>query len=237
MISSFIKIVLVIILTIVISTLAILSGLVERSGNLYHWLAKRWSQGILFVCGIKLEVAGLDRLDRKRNYIYISNHASQLDIPSIIAGIPDQIRIVYKRELTKIPIFGWSLGWNRTYIGIDRARGHDAVQSLEKAAEKIRTGTSVLLFAEGTRSVDGRLQPFRRGPFNLAVKSGVPVVPVSINGSHRALPKHSMRITPGTIRLRLGDPIQPPPGSGKENELTLRDMVHEVIQQNLEVPG
>lgn len=202
-------------------------------GIAYHGIARLWSRGLLVISGIRLKVGGANFLDPARSYIYIANHASQFDIPATLAGIPDQIRIVYKKELEKIPVFGWSLKFNKTYISIDRGHGESALQSLEAAAEKIRSGTSVILFAEGTRSPDGKLQPFKRGPFNLAVRAGVPVVPVTINGSYAILPKHSSRIRPGTISLTISEPIYPTGSAGKNTELELRDKVHDEILKNL----
>jgi 1-acyl-sn-glycerol-3-phosphate acyltransferase len=177
-------------------------------------------------------VEGLDRVDMSHSHIYVSNHASQFDIPAVIAGIPDQIRIVYKKELEKVPFFGWGLKYPKAYIGVDRGGGQEALQSLDAAAETIRNGASVLLFAEGTRSPDGRLQPFKRGAFNLAVKAGVPVVPLTINGSFSILSKNSLRLRPGTITLVLDEPIAPPARNGKETEMELRDRVHAAIESH-----
>jgi 1-acyl-sn-glycerol-3-phosphate acyltransferase len=204
---------------------------IDRAGKLFHATARAYSRTVLKVCGIKLCVEGLEKLDFSRSYIYVSNHASQFDIPAVIAGIPDQIRIVYKKELEAIPLFGWGLKFPKVYIGIDRKKGQDALQSLEAAAEKIRNGASVLLFAEGTRSPDGKLQQFKRGAFNLAVKSGVPVVPLTINGSYNVLSKNSLRVKPGTIALALGTPIEPPAQNGKETELKLREQVESIIKR------
>ncbi len=233
MLLSLLKIVTVVFYTIIMAIAALLVTPFDRTGKTYHGVAKIWSRGILLVCGVRVLTNGIEHLSKTQRYIYISNHNSQFDIPAIIVGIPDQIRLVYKKELSKIPIFGWSLKFNRTYISIDRSRGQEAVQSLENAAIKIRGGTSVILFAEGTRSPDGKLQQFKRGPFNLAAKAGVPIVPVTINGSYKILPKHSLRIRPGIITLTLADPLEPQQSEGKENELALRDKVYEIIQKNL----
>jgi 1-acyl-sn-glycerol-3-phosphate acyltransferase len=203
----------------------------RKRGRLFHAIARRWAHAVLFVCGVKVCVTGLEKIDPSRNYIYVSNHASMFDIPSILAGIPDEIRIVYKKELDVIPVFGWGLKYG-AYIGIDRGRGGDAMKSLEEAVEKIRRGASVLLYAEGTRTTDGRLQSFRRGAFNLAVKAGVPVVPLTVNGSFSILRKHSINVVPGTVHLVLDSPIPVPPGEGKEAELKLMEQVHAVISRN-----
>lgn len=202
---------------------------IDRKGKIFHGIARVYSRTVLKFCGITLHVEGLEHLSFTRNYIYVSNHASQFDIPAVVAGIPDQIRIVYKKELENIPFFGWGLKFPRVYISIDRGRGQDAIQSLDAAAEKIREGASVLLFAEGTRSPDGKLQSFKRGAFNLAAKAGIPVVPLTINGSYGILPKHSFRLRPGTITLVLDKPIEPPKRNGKETEIELRDKVQRVI--------
>lgn len=199
-------------------------------GILFHALARGWAHTTLWICGVKVRVHGLEKLDLSGNYVYVSNHASMFDIPAIIAGIPDQIRIIYKKELDWIPIFGWGLKWG-SYIGIDRRRGAEAMKSLEEAAEKIRRGASVLLYAEGTRTMDGRLQPFKRGAFNLAVKAGVPVVPLTVNGSYNILPKRSAAIRPGTVELVLETPIAIT-GQGKDAEFALMKQVHAAIEQH-----
>ena len=231
MILSFLKIVFALFYTGFVSMLELIIIPFDRTGKTFHALARFHAYGVLAVCGVKVNVEGLERVDFTRNYIYVASHASFFDIPAVIHGIPDQIRIVYKKELEVIPIWGWALKLGKTYIAIDRRKGVDAAQSLEEAANKMRHGASVILFAEGTRTPDGMLQPFKRGPFNLAVRAGVPIVPLAINGSYRILPKHSWHIMPGTITLVLGAPIQPPAANGKESELKLRDEVHNVISQ------
>lgn len=234
MIASIFKLLFEVLLTLFVSILELLTIPFNRRGRLFHALARFHSRWSLLACGVKVKVEGLERIDFSRSYIYVSNHASFFDIPAVISGIPDQIRIVYKKELEVIPLFGWGLKLGKTYIAIDRKQGHDALQSLEEAASKIRTGDSVLLFAEGTRTPDGNLQPFKRGPFNLAVKAGVPIVPVTILGSYKIMPRHSWRIRPGTIRLILSEPVEIPQANGKSAEFELRDKVHAVIAKHFE---
>ncbi len=200
-----------------------------RTGKLFHALSRMWARTILFTCGVRVRVRGLEKLVSTANYVYVSNHASMFDIPAILASIPDQIRIVYKKELEVIPIFGWGLKWG-SYIGIDRGRGPKAMRSLEEAIAKIRHGASVLLYAEGTRTRDGKLQPFKRGAFNIAVRAGIPVVPLTINGTFSILPKGSMIIRPHPVELVLGTPI-PVTGEGKDEEMRLMKAVHEEMQK------
>ncbi len=237
MVISTVKIIYVVLFTAFVSSLEILFAPFHRTGKLFHALARFHATGTLKGCGVRVSAEGLDRVDFSRSHIYVANHASYFDIPAVLAGIPDQIRIVYKKELERIPIFGWGLKFGKTYVPIERTGSHDSMQSLDRAADRIRTGASVLLFAEGTRTRDGNLQPFKRGPFYLAVRSGVPVVPVAIKGSYAILPRHSWRVRPGRITLVLGDPIDPPNANGKESELALRDRVRSAIEQNLRTTG
>jgi len=232
MILSAVKILVIILWSAFVASLELLFVPFHRTGKLFHALARMHARGTLAVAGVTLKVEGLDNVDFSRSYIYVANHASLFDIPAVLAGVPDQIRIVYKKELEKIPIFGWGLKYGKTYIAVDRASGTDAMRTLEEAAAKIRHGASVILFAEGTRSPDGKLQAFKRGAFNLAVKAGVPVVPLTINGSWNILKKKSLKIQPGEVTLVLSKPIAPPGVDGKESEFGLRDEVHRAIERN-----
>ncbi|MBI4549231.1 MAG: 1-acyl-sn-glycerol-3-phosphate acyltransferase [Ignavibacteriae bacterium] len=232
MIISLAKIFIALLLTIVLATLVLLLLPFQRNGNIFHVITRLYSRCVLTVCGVRVVSKGSGHIDFSRNYIYVANHASLFDIPAVLIGIPATISIVYKKELERIPIFGWGMKFGKTYIAIDRHGGQDALQSLEEAANKIRQGVSILLFAEGTRSEDGKLQPFKRGAFSLAVRAGVPIVPVTINGSFHILQKHSLRITPGTITIVLERPIEPPAANGRETELQLRDEVRKRIEQH-----
>jgi len=227
------RLVVLIAFTVFVSTLEILAVPFHRTGKIFHTLARFHAHGVLAISGVKLRTSGTERLDLSRNYVYVANHASYFDIPAVLAGIPQDVRLVYKKELEKIPFFGWGLRLGKTYIAIDRRQGTDAISTLDSTAKKIRDGSSVLLFAEGTRSADGRLQPFKRGPFNLAARAGIPVVPVTLLGSHNVLPRNSWKVRSGTIRLVLDAPITPPAADGREGELALRDRVREVISRHL----
>ena len=220
-----------VVLSMFFAVLTIVTLPINRRGVVFHAVARTWARVILFICHVKVRVNGLEKIDPSRNYVYVSNHASMFDIPAILAGIPDQIRIVYKRELEKIPFFGWGLKWG-SYIGIDRRSRANAMKSLKQATEKIRRGASVLLYAEGTRTLDGKLQPFKRGAFNLAVRAGVPVVPLTVNGSYHILPKRSISIDPGTIDIVLDTPIAIGAETGKDAEMNLMEQVHTAIAQH-----
>ncbi len=220
-----------VIVSIIFALMEIFTLPFHKGGRLFHYLARGWARVALYTCGIQVKLKGIEKLEPDRHYLYVSNHASMFDIPVLIAGIPDQIRIVYKKELEVIPIFGWALKWG-SYIGIDRRGKTEAVKSLERAAKKIREGASVLLYAEGTRTLDGKLQPFKRGAFNLAVKAGVPVVPLTINGTFNILRKHSISVQPGTAELILESPIKINGKGGKDAELKLAEQVHSAIRKH-----
>lgn len=199
-----------------------------RRGRVFHGLSRFWARTVLFMCGVRLNVRGLEKLDSAHNYVYVSNHASLLDIPCVVAGLPGQIRILYKKELEVIPLFGWALKWG-SYIAIKRGSSASTRHSLAAAVQTIRNGASVHVYAEGTRTLTGRLLPFKRGAFNLAVSAGVPVVPLTINGSFAILQKRSIVIHPNVVELVLDDPIPVNSAGGREEEVRLMEEVHGAI--------
>lgn len=218
--------------TAIIAVVAILSLPFNRKGKAYHGVGRFWSRTLLLICGVKVELHGAEHCAHGRSVIYAANHASMVDIPVVLGTVPDEIRIVYKKELERIPVFGWGLKYG-SYIGIDRGRGSEARKSLEEAIEKIKRGASVLLFVEGTRTADGKLQPFKRGAFNLAARAGVPVVPLTINGTYAIVPKHSLRLRPGTVHLHFDAPIEiEDTGDPRETETRLMERVRTAIERH-----
>ncbi len=224
----FVKLIVYIIVTAALSTAAIFVGLIDRSGRYYHGIAHIWSRFWMKLFGVRVVIRGIEHLKSDEKFIYVSNHASMFDIPVVLGFIPDQIRIIFKKELGRIPIFGWSISVGH-YISIDRSNARRAKESLERAIEKMKVGKSVLLFAEGTRTRDGKMQPFKRGPFSLAVRSGVPIMPLTINGSFRVMPPDSLSVHPGTIELILHPPVYQTGDTSKEYELKLMEQVRSII--------
>jgi 1-acyl-sn-glycerol-3-phosphate acyltransferase len=232
MIASVLRALFTVLFTLTIATVVILTCFFPASEKWFFVLTRFYSRIVLSVCGIRVVLEGSEHVDFSRSHIFVANHASLFDIPAAIAGIPDNIRIVYRKDLERIPIFGWGLHVQKTFIGIDRGNRHDAMHTIEEAARKIARGGSVLMFGEGTRTRDGKLQQFKRGPFKLAARAGVPVVPLTINGSFGVLPRGSLHIHPGTITLVVDQPIKPPPSNGREPELDLRDRVRATIERH-----
>ncbi len=229
---SYIKIFFIIIHTIICSIFAAIFSL-DRSFYLYYKLSKVFSKGILLISGIKLSVTGLENFDHKKIYVFVSNHSSQYDIPSLQYAIPIPISIVFKKELSKIPLFGWQL---RTgpYIMIDRTNTESALKSIEKAKKRmIEKKLSPLVYAEGTRSKTGEVQPFKRGAFYLAAKVGFPIVPVSVSGASKILPKGKFKIKSGTIFVHFDKPISTKNISNRKDELELMEKVRDIIICNL----
>lgn len=230
-IKTYLKLVLIIIVTIFFALVAIIFSLLDRSGKIYNFLGKTWAKLVLWIAGVKVKIIGLENINTDENYVYVANHLSGFDIPIVMASLPGQLRIVFKKELTKIPIFGWQLRIG-PYILIDRENPAKAMESLEKAKKKIERGVSVLLFAEGTRSLDGNIQPFKRGAFTLATRSGKKIVPLTIKGTFEILPKKKFRIRPGEVKLFVDPPIEHNGSTDKKSELELMEKVRNIIVKN-----
>jgi len=228
----FVKAGIIVLITIPMAIITFLLLPFNYKGKIYHFMARIWSGLVLWIFNVKVEVVGKENIDFGRNYIYISNHASAMDIPALIRGIPDQIRFLAKQELGKIPLWGWLLKYGG-YILIDRRNPKRAMRSVQRAIEKIKSGVSVLVFAEGTRSCDGKLLPFKRGGFMLAIRAKTPIVPVTIIGSHKIMQKHKLEINPGTIKILLDKPISVDEFDGREGEEKLMELTRDVINRNL----
>jgi 1-acyl-sn-glycerol-3-phosphate acyltransferase len=225
-----------IVITLLVATLTIVLLPFNRKGRAFHWCARFWGRLVLKITPIRVKTKGLEHLQFGVNYIYAANHASYFDIPTLVAVLPGQIRIVFKKELTRLPIFGWAMKLG-SYISIDRGDSREAVESLEKAAGEIREGSSVLLFPEGTRTQDGRIQPFKRGAFTLAARSRVPIVPVTVNGSFSILPKRGLRINSGNVEVIIHPPVLTNGCTGKEGEMQLMKRVRDIVASDYVEPG
>ncbi|MCJ7595231.1 MAG: 1-acyl-sn-glycerol-3-phosphate acyltransferase [Desulfobacterales bacterium] len=193
--------------TVLFSLWGVVLSLFDKDGRLAHfYVAVPWARSVLWACGVKIEVKGLEHVDKHVPRIYMSNHQSYFDIFALLACLPAGFKFILKQELMKIPLFGTAIR-KAGYIPIDRKDPRKAIKSMNEAAEKIKGGASVLIFPEGTRSPDGRLQPFRPGGFHLALRSGCDIMPVVIVGSRRIVPKGSLRIEKGSFVMCIGEAI------------------------------
>lgn len=218
--------------TLVLASIALLFGWIGAHGRFIAAVARIWSRGVLLFSGVRAKPVFEQPLDAEAQYVYMANHRSLFDIPALLTTLPGQTRFMAKKSLFQIPIFGWALKMGG-FVTIDRkdlstARDSfaDAVAQLEEA------GVSVLVFPEGTRSLTDDLLAFQRGGFLLALKSGLPIVPVGIDGSARVQPKRSLVIRPGAIRVNYGSPISVQEfGVSRKNELiqTTREQIERLI--------
>lgn len=223
---------LVLVYTVFWGTIATALGLVDRSGNAVIWIGRNWIAWILAGCGIRVIPEGVEDLDPGQPAVFMSNHQSVIDIAALVTTIPFTFRFVAKRELTRIPLFGWALALGG-HIIIDRGDRPKALRSLDKAAEQIARGTHVIMYPEGTRSPTGQLQAFKKGGFHLAIAAQVPIIPVTVSGTQRITPKRSLRIESGPVKIRYGKPI-PTHGLTVEDRHALADQVRQAIQSGFD---
>lgn len=213
------------VLFFVLMSIAYISGC---GGRRIGWLATLWSGAMLAFAGVRMNVDGVENIPQGRAVIFMSNHQGAFDIPALQWAIPADFRWVAKKSLFKVPLIGWCMSL-AGHIPIERENSVSAFKSLEAAVDRIRSGVSVVIFPEGTRSQSDDLLPFKRGAFMLAVKSGVPVVPVAIKGTKGVLKRGGFFITPADVRVSFGAPF---PTDGVD-EKTLRNMTKNSIKKML----
>lgn len=194
--------------TVVIGAPVIAASPFDREARAVRALARIWVRWILATYGIRVEVDGLANVPARAPVILMSNHQSLIDIVALVHTLPPSVswRFVAKKELVRVPVFGWCLVATGQII-VDRGNRERAVASLRRGAERIRSGASVIVFPEGTRSASGSLRPFKSGPFHLALAAQVPIIPVTVSGSQRITPKGSLQVHPGVVKIRYGKPI------------------------------
>lgn len=177
-----------------------------------------WAPGILWLCGVKLVVSGTEHIKADEAYIFVSNHLSFLDIPVLFKIIPVNLHFVAKTEIKRMPFVGWYM-WATGMIFIDRQNRERAIQSLKRAGKLIKSGKNVIMFPEGTRSRDGSVQDFKKGPFVLAAEAGLRIIPVAISGADQVVPPGTMKLKSGTVHVHLGTP------RGKDHSTDLREFI------------
>jgi 1-acyl-sn-glycerol-3-phosphate acyltransferase len=191
--------------TIAFGSVSLLSTLFDRSGNFSHRCARGWAWMILKTSGVRVNVAGLERLDSSRSYVFAANHQSIYDIPIVFACLPFQLRIISKESLGRIPFIGWHL-LRAGHVLVDRSNPGAGV--VKKMARLVEEGHSLIVFPEGTRSIDGAVGRFKGGSFVIALQSALPVVPITITGSRHVMRKGQVTVHPGTVALTVHEPIE-----------------------------
>lgn len=211
------------------AVLASWAGIRYAPNNVYDRIMRNWSRLILRANGVHVTVEGAEQLDPAHSYVFIANHTSMVDIWVLLVAVPISFRFVAKEELSRVPILGKAMD-SAGNIFIDRGNLTSAFAAYDEAAARIRQGMSAMVFAEGTRSRDGRLLPFKKGPFILAIQAGVPAVPVVIEGAFERTPKGSLAVRPGEVRVRIGAPI-PTSGMTHDDRNVLSDRARSAMLQ------
>lgn len=225
--STLFSIPLIFLATIVMDLISMLVSFFDRSGNVPHHIARAWGKILLAVSFIHVRAEGLDKLDSKINYVFVSNHASYMDIPALLSTLRYQFRFFAKKGLYKIPFLGWHLRW-AGHLPVDRSNARASLKSMSEGARIIaQRRISVVLFPEGGRSAKG-LREFKEGAAYIAIKAGVPIVPIAIVGLRELLPMGSGHIRSGRVTVRIADPI-PTAGLALDARSALTARLHDEI--------
>jgi len=197
----------IIVSTAVHGSINLITALWDKDGAIQLRIARHWARSLVKAAGIRLTINGLEKILPGRSYVFVCNHVSYMDTPVVLGHIPANFRFMAKQELFKIPFIGWHLE-RAGHIAVPLDDPRAALKVLSSAGTMMRErGLSVLVFPEGGRSESGVMQPFKEGAAYLAIKGGVPVVPLGIIGIRDVLPMHSSHVRPGPVTLNIGDPI------------------------------
>jgi 1-acyl-sn-glycerol-3-phosphate acyltransferase len=215
--------------TIVLGIISLIASVFDRSGNTQHNIARLWARILLAAAFIHFRAEGAERLDPRASYVFVANHGSYMDIPALLAALPHQFRFFAKKGLYKIPFLGYHLK-HAGHLPVDRTNARNSLKSMAEGARIVRErGISVLLFPEGGRSAEG-LRDFKEGAAYIAIRAGVPVVPIAIVGMRELLPMGSIHLRSGKVKVRVGDPF---PTAG----MTIRDRDELTERMRREVAG
>ncbi len=223
----------IVVATLILGILAFFTFPFDRKGRIVHLYARLWGKIALKVNRVRVNIEGIERLNGKGPYLFMSNHQGYYDVFALLGYLPYQFKWLVKKELFSIPFFNWTMA-AAGYISLDRKGGRDTVKALNQALQKIQEGMSVVIFPEGSRSPDGSIQPFKKGGFSLAIKSQVPIVPIAISGSRDIMPKGKFTTTRGEIRILVDHPIEIKTCSLRERESLMRQ-VRETIDHNFKL--
>lgn len=213
------------------SIFAMLALILDGSGTVADFMIRLWARIILMLAGAKVELRGIENIEKNKSYAFVSNHASLLDIPTAMTTLSYKLRFLAKKELFNIPLFGRAM-LAAGHIKIDRQNLESAVKSINEASIRLKENhSSVLIFAEGTRSLTGEVGKFKKGGFILAIRMGIPIVPITISGSRKLWPKGGL-IKSGKIIITIGKPISTD-GYDKSNRNALVQATRDVVVNNL----
>jgi 1-acyl-sn-glycerol-3-phosphate acyltransferase len=219
--------------TVFWGTASVVGSLFSGSGRFQHFCMRRWSKDNLFLSRVRVRIEGLEHVRDGRPIILVANHSGLHDILSLAAYLPIQFRWIAKKSLFRVPFMGWHMR-RSGYIPIDRENPRNAARSIIKAAEEIRGGISAIAFPEGTRSRTGDLGKFHSGAFALALRAGVPLIPVTLEGSCRVIVPKTLRVNPGVIvRIKIDAPMDLGTYAKGDRHRLMED-VFRIMSRNLE---
>ncbi len=223
----------VVLATIIYGIISLLYAPFDRTGERMLRLARTWARTLIWISGVKVQIEGLENLALGSNYVFISNHLSYTDTPVILASIPVQFRFLAKKGLFSIPLLGHHLKQaGHIAVPLDDPRG--SIRTLQLAAEAVQQKKiSLLIFPEGGRSEDSILQEFKDGAAYIAIRAGVPIVPIALIGTDRLLPFGGGLVMPGEVTLRILPPIPTLAMKPKDRTL-LTEQLHELIRQQVQ---
>jgi 1-acyl-sn-glycerol-3-phosphate acyltransferase len=198
----------IVLATIFFGSISLIVSFFDRTGTVQIRVARAWARTLLRVSGVEVQVEGLEHIDPAGSYVFIANHLSYMDTPVVLAHIPAQFRFLAKRGLFQIPFLGQHLS-RAGHIPVPREDPRASVKTMQRAAETIQTKKiSLLIFPEGGRSHDGAMRPFKEGGAYIAIRAGVPAVPVAIIGTRAVLPYGAGLVRPGPVMLKILEPIE-----------------------------
>ena len=221
--------------TLILGPTVLLLSLFSKSGRTPYKIGRFWAWLIMRTNRVKVSVDGLEKIDRERSYVFMSNHSSNLDPLAIAWKLSHPLRFIAKQSLERIPLFGWAARRAKV-IFIDRSDSPKSIARINQAIRELKDGISAYFFAEGTRNVGGKLQAFKKGGVVLALKAKLPIVPITFLDSHKLFPKRALRIKPGVMKVIVDEPIDTTSFSEEDRERVL-DRVRSIILRNLERNG
>ncbi len=207
----------------------------DRKGRFFRVLSKSYARAAFALLGVTVEIRGRENVDPSKPYVFMANHISLADSPAIAIAVPQTLHWVFKKELSRIPVFGWVL-LACGQIMVDRHDPERSRDALGAAAGSLSGNRSVLIYPEGTRSRDGSLLPLRKGGFHMALRAALPIVPVRVSGTKEIVAADTLRIRGGTAVVEFFPPI-PTEGVGEEGIPALRERVAEALRGGTRGPG
>ncbi|MEX2270511.1 MAG: lysophospholipid acyltransferase family protein [Vicinamibacterales bacterium] len=210
-----------------LGAMSLVAGLFDRSGRAAHRCARLWARLILLVSGTSVEVRGT--LPQAGTYVFVSNHQSLFDIPILFRSIPRELRVIAKDSLGSVPFLGWHLRRNG-HLLVDRRKPGAGI--LKRMRRLVAEHASLIAFPEGTRSYDGRLGRFKRGVFLLAIEHGLPIVPVTLDGSRHVMTRGRLTVRPGRVILTIHEPV-PTSALARDDARALAGRVRAIVESGL----